>query len=171
VTKAVLSVGSNLGDQLGYLQLALDQIASCTHTTVIAMSSVYETAPVGGPRQKDFLNAIFVIDTTLDPDELLDFVQGIEHEAQRERIAHWGPRTLDVDIIKYEGVIRDDEELRLPHPRAHERGFVLVPWVSIEPEEELSGYGRLTDLIADIDFTDVRERKDLILDNAKQGQR
>lgn len=161
MTQAVLSIGSNLLDRQGYLQLAVDEIHKASHTDTVSISAVYETAPVGGPAQQDFLNMILIVETTLDAHALLEFTQGIEHEAQRERIEHWGPRTLDVDIIDFGGAVIDDEDLSIPHPRAHERGFVLIPWLSVDPDALVVGHGRVEDLIKDISFVEVRERRDV----------
>ncbi|GIU88916.1 MAG: 2-amino-4-hydroxy-6-hydroxymethyldihydropteridine diphosphokinase [Acidimicrobiia bacterium] len=134
MTRAYLGLGSNLGDRLAHLQEALDRIASNDAVTVVAVSAVYETAPVGGPPQDDYLNAVVAIDTALEPYELLDLAQDCERAAHRVRAERWGPRTLDVDVLCYEGVRLDDERLTLPHPRMHERGFVLAPLRDVAPE-------------------------------------
>lgn len=171
MNKAVLSVGSNIGDRLVYLQLALNHIAESGHTNVTALSSVYETVPVGGPAQEDFFNAVFVVETTLNPEQLLEFVNGIEHEAQRERIEHWGPRTLDVDIVDFAGIHRTDDHLTLPHPRASERSFVLIPWLDVEPQAELDGHGPIAELVKHLNSAGVRERADLDLHYSRRESR
>lgn len=134
MTRAYLGLGSNLGDRLAHLQEAVDRIATNDAVTVVAVSAVYETAPVGGPPQDDYLNAVVAIDTTLEPYELLDLAHDCERAAHRVRDERWGPRTLDVDVLHYDGVRVDDERLTLPHPRMHERGFVLAPLRDVAPE-------------------------------------
>jgi 2-amino-4-hydroxy-6-hydroxymethyldihydropteridine diphosphokinase len=159
VSRAVLSVGSNLGDRLGHLQGALDSLAAAG-IDVIAVSGVYETAPVGGPDQDDFLNAVAIVETTLSPHELLSACQWVEAEHDREREVRWGPRTLDVDVIAYADVILDDPALTLPHPRAHERAFVCVPWLDADDRAVLP-QGPVADL--SLDGSGVWPRTDLIL--------
>jgi 2-amino-4-hydroxy-6-hydroxymethyldihydropteridine diphosphokinase len=155
VSRAVLSIGSNLGDRLAHLKsvvAALDPIA---------VSPVYETAPWGGVDQDDYLNAILVVDDPgTDAYGWLARAHACEQAAGRTREVHWGPRTLDVDVIDVDGVVNPDPDLTLPHPHAHERAFVLVPWTDVEPDAVLTGQGRIADLITDSD--DVR-RTDLVL--------
>jgi 2-amino-4-hydroxy-6-hydroxymethyldihydropteridine diphosphokinase len=131
---AYIALGSNLGDRLGYLQLGVDALARQSGIDVLAVSRVYETAPVGGPPQEAYLNAVVAIDTTLEPRELLHRCQQIEELAARERKERWGPRTLDVDILLVDGVRADTEDLTLPHPRMWERGFVLAPLRDVAPD-------------------------------------
>jgi 2-amino-4-hydroxy-6-hydroxymethyldihydropteridine diphosphokinase len=131
--RAHLGLGSNLGDRLAYLQLAVDALAEHPAVTVVAVSSVYETAPVGGPAQGEYLNAVVAVDTTLEPIALLDLAQSIERAAHRVRRERYGPRTLDVDILLYDDVACDSERLVLPHPRLRERGFVLAPLHDVAP--------------------------------------
>jgi 2-amino-4-hydroxy-6-hydroxymethyldihydropteridine diphosphokinase len=133
VSRAYLALGSNLGDRLAHLQLAVDAIAATEGVTLTEVSRVYETAPVGGPPQDAFLNAVVAIDTVLDPHALLALAQHIEHDAQRVRAERWGPRTLDVDVLLYDDVRLDDPDLTLPHPRMWERGFVLAPLRDVAP--------------------------------------
>lgn len=137
--QAVLSVGSNLGDRLGTLQGCVQAISGLPGTDVRAISPVYETAPVGGPAQPDYLNAVLAVRTALDPRALLAATQGIEADFGRVRAERFGPRTLDIDIISYDGEVSDDPVLTLPHPRAHERAFVLVPWLAADPTATLAG--------------------------------
>jgi len=148
MSAAVLALGANLGDAAAALQGAIDGLAATPGVRVRRVSPCYRTAPVGGPDQPDFLNAVVLIDTTLDADSLLRETSRIEDQWHRERIEHWGPRTLDIDIITVDGVTSDDPHLTLPHPRAHERGFVLVPWLDVDPKAEIPGHGSLEDLIA-----------------------
>lgn len=150
---AVLSIGSNLGDRLAHLQTAVDVLQPR------AVSPVYETAPVGGIEQDDFLNAILICE--LDAEQAWELAQRAEAEADRERAVRWGPRTLDVDVIVAEGPVPDG--LDVPHPRAHQRAFVLAPWADLEPEAELPGHGRVADLLGLLDLRGVRRRNDLAL--------
>ena len=145
---AVLSVGSNLGDRLGTLQECVTAIGRLPDTDVLAISPVYQTAPVGGPPQPDYLNAVLAVATGLPPADLLAALHGIEASSGRVRKERFGPRTLDIDIISYSGEQSDDEALTLPHPRAHERAFVLAPWHDIEPDAELPGHGQVAALLA-----------------------
>jgi 2-amino-4-hydroxy-6-hydroxymethyldihydropteridine diphosphokinase len=131
---AYIALGSNLGDRLGYLQLGVDALAGVPGVVVRAVSRVYETAPVGGPPQDAYLNAVVAIETDLDPHDLLHRCQQVEELAARERKERWGPRTLDVDILLIDGVRADTEELTIPHPRMWERGFVLAPLRDVAPD-------------------------------------
>jgi 2-amino-4-hydroxy-6-hydroxymethyldihydropteridine diphosphokinase len=124
--RAYLGIGSNLGDRLSELQRAVDGLAATDGVDVIAVSAVYETDPVG-PEQPDYLNAVVAIDTTLDAHELLVAGQRIEADAHRVRGERWGPRTLDVDVLFYGDAVIDEPDLVVPHPRWHERDFVLAP--------------------------------------------
>lgn len=135
---AVLSVGSNLGDRLAHLRAAVDVL----EPTVV--SPVYETAPWGGVEQDDFLNVVVVCD--YDASEAWARAQRAEAEAGRVREVRWGPRTLDVDVVVADG---SDPGLVLPHPHAHERAFVLVPWLDVDPDAVLPGHGRVADLAVD----------------------
>jgi 2-amino-4-hydroxy-6-hydroxymethyldihydropteridine diphosphokinase len=134
VTRAYLGIGSNLGERLAYLQLAVDELASADRVTVVGVSPVYETAPVGGPEQPDYLNAVVAVDTTLTARELLDVAHAVETEAERVRTVRWGPRTLDVDVLLVGDERIDDPDLVVPHPRMAERAFVLVPLADVAPE-------------------------------------
>ena len=150
---AVLSVGSNLGDRLGNLRLAVEVLQP--HT----VSPVYETAPVGGVPQDDYLNAVLLCD--LDARGAWERAQEAERRAGRERRERWGPRTLDVDVVVAPGPAPDD--VQLPHPRAHERAFVLVPWFAADPAAVLPGHGPVAGLLAEVDAAGVRRRDDLVL--------
>jgi 2-amino-4-hydroxy-6-hydroxymethyldihydropteridine diphosphokinase len=132
--RAYIGLGSNLGDRLAYLQLGLDALTRIPGATFVGVSRVYETAPVGGPAQDAYLNAVAAIETDLDPNELLAQCQHVEELAARERKERWGPRTLDVDILLIEGVVVNAEHLTIPHPRMWERGFVLAPLRDVAPE-------------------------------------
>ncbi len=156
MSRAVLSVGSNIGDRMGHLQGALDALAE--RVDVIAISGIFETSPVGGPEQDDFLNAVIIVETTLAPHELLELCQQVEADRDRVREVRWGPRTLDVDIIVMDGTVLDDSVLTLPHPRAHERAFVCVPWLDVDADAALP-QGRIADL--GLDPRGVNARPDL----------
>jgi 2-amino-4-hydroxy-6-hydroxymethyldihydropteridine diphosphokinase len=115
----------------------------------VAVSPVYETDPVGGPAEQDsFLNVVAELRTERSPHELLGVCHRLETAAERVRLERWGPRTLDVDVLDVDGTTSDDPELTLPHPRAAERAFVLVPWLDVDPEARIAGRGRVADLLA-----------------------
>jgi 2-amino-4-hydroxy-6-hydroxymethyldihydropteridine diphosphokinase len=154
--RAVLSIGSNLGDRLGTLHACVQAIGQLPETDVLAISPVYQTAPVGGPPQPDYLNAVLIVATGLPPRDLLAAAHRIESAAGRVRAERFGPRTLDVDIISYGGEVSGDPVLTLPHPRAHERAFVLVPWHDIEPGAKLPGRGAVDQLLDGLDRDGVR---------------
>lgn len=132
--RAYLGVGTNLGDRLAHLQAAVDGLSTTEGIRVVAVSPVYETDPVGGPEQSEFLNAVVAVDTVLSPHELLAVAQRLEQEAHRVRVVRWGPRTLDVDVLLMDGVQLDTDELTVPHPRMWERRFVLAPLADLAPE-------------------------------------
>lgn len=132
--KAVLSLGSNLGNRQGILKTAVKSINETESTRVTAISRVYETDPWGGIEQPDYLNLCVEIETCLSPEELLCEMQRIERGGHRTREVRWGARTLDIDIIIYEGEKREAETLTLPHPRFKERSFVLRPMLDLYPE-------------------------------------
>ncbi len=162
IRQAVLAIGSNLGDRIDKLQGGVSALEDTPEVTVVAISSVYETDPVGGPEESGkFLNAVVLIDTTLTVHTLLDRALAIEDAFGRERSEPGAPRTLDVDVIVVGNRVADDEQLVLPHPRAHERGFVLVPWLEIDPEGEIPGHGFVADLIGGVDTSGVVKREDL----------
>ena len=133
MTLAYLGIGSNLGDRLAYLQLAVDHLASVPGIRVTAVSPVYETDPVGGPVQDDFLNAVVEIETDLAPPALLTQCAAAEAAAARVRSVRWGPRTLDVDVLWIDGYTSTDPVLTVPHPRMTERAFVLAPLHDLDP--------------------------------------
>jgi 2-amino-4-hydroxy-6-hydroxymethyldihydropteridine diphosphokinase len=162
--RVVLSLGSNLGRRIDYLQGAVDALFDAPGLTFVAVSPVYETDPVGGPEQGPYLNAVVIADGLItDPHALLDRAQSIENAFGRTREEHWGPRTLDVDLVVVDDMVVDDEELTLPHPRAHERAFVLVPWAEADPAAALPGHGPVAALLDGLDKSGVRLRADLLL--------
>jgi len=127
MSEAFLSLGSNLGDRMGYLERALSLLSADEDITVLNVSSVYETDPVGYKDQGCFLNLVCRIETVLPPLTLLHRLQAVEQTLHRERIIRFGPRTIDVDILTYDDISMDSDELTIPHPRMHERAFVQVP--------------------------------------------
>jgi 2-amino-4-hydroxy-6-hydroxymethyldihydropteridine diphosphokinase len=133
VAVAYLALGSNLGDRLGHLQAAVDGLEATPGVHVVAVSRVYETAPVG-PDQPDYLNAVVAIETDLAPRALLERGQALERDARRVRGERWGPRTLDVDVLLVGDAVVDEPDLVVPHPRIGERGFVLAPLADVAPE-------------------------------------
>ena len=133
--RAFFGIGSNLADRLAYLQLAVDGLVAADGIEVVACSPVYETDPVGGPEQGRYLNAVVAVETELTPRELLSVAQGLEAAAHRVRRERWGPRTLDVDVLLVGDETVDEPDLVVPHPRMHERGFVLAPLADIAPDQ------------------------------------
>jgi 2-amino-4-hydroxy-6-hydroxymethyldihydropteridine diphosphokinase len=157
VSRAVLSLGANLGDRVAVLGTALTAL---TDDGLVARSMLYETPPWGPVEQPPYLNAIAIVDGPRDAAGWLARAQELERAAGRTREVRWGPRTLDVDVITVTGddgapVVSDAPELTLPHPRAHERAFVLVPWATLDPRAELPGHGRVAGLLAALPAEDV----------------
>lgn len=136
---AYLSMGSNLGDRMDYLRRGVAGLAAAPGVKIREISSIFETTPVGLTDQPDYLNLVVAVETRLEPHELLRTCQAIEAENGRERFVRWGPRTLDIDLLLYDGVRLKTKELEIPHPRMHERAFVLVPLLEVEPEVTLDG--------------------------------
>lgn len=173
MTRAVLSLGSNLGDRIAHLRDAV----STLRDVLLVSSGVYETPPWGDADQPAYLNAVVLVDDPVaSPRDWLDRARTIEETAGRVRdpARRFGPRSLDVDVIAVwdaagEPVLSDDPELTLPHPRAHLRAFVLRPWIDIQPYGELPGHGWLTDLLnaepLAADALDLRPRPDLPLES------
>jgi 2-amino-4-hydroxy-6-hydroxymethyldihydropteridine diphosphokinase len=143
---SLLGLGSNVGDRLESLQAAVDILGRREGIRVVASSRVYETDPVGGPPQAEYLNAVVRIETTLGPYELLGACRDVEVALGRERMERWGPRTIDVDILTYGDREIDQPDLQVPHARMHERGFVLVPLLELEADPPMSGGRRVSEL-------------------------
>jgi len=143
--KAVIALGANIGNPQENLDLAVALLREATD--VLSVSSYYSTTPVGGPEQPNYLNAVCIIESELPAMDLLSLLHGIEKSLGRERIEHWGPRTIDLDLIQFGGLLSKAEELQLPHPRAHERRFVLEPWFEIEPDAILLTHGSIKELL------------------------
>ncbi len=163
--RAVISLGANLGNRLETLQGAIDALEDTPGVRVKGVSPVYETEPWGVEpgTQPSYFNAIVVLKTTLPPSSLLERAHAVEEAFHRVRDERWGARTLDVDIVAYADVVSDDPTLTLPHPRAHERAFVLAPWHDLEPEAQLPGRGAVADLLAVVTRDGVNPRMDLEL--------
>ena len=161
-----LSLGSNLGERLDYLSQAVTALMNTPKIKVLKVSSVYQTKPVGGPKQEDYLNAVIKIETDLSPTQLLEVTQSIENNEGRVRDILWGPRTLDIDILTFDNLLSADEKLTLPHPRISERAFVLVPFFEIEPTATVTGLGALSDLYNQISKSDVQLNSDMKLPEA-----
>ncbi|MFC4033558.1 2-amino-4-hydroxy-6-hydroxymethyldihydropteridine diphosphokinase [Streptomyces polygonati] len=162
---AVVALGSNVGNRLETLQGAIDALEDTPGVRVRAVSPVYETEPWGVPAgsQPSYFNAVLLVRTTLPPEALLERGHAIEEAYHRVRAERWGPRTIDVDIVAYQGVRSQDPVLTLPHPRAHERAFVLVPWLDVEPAADLPPHGPVAELLAAVDDSGVRRRTDVEL--------
>jgi 2-amino-4-hydroxy-6-hydroxymethyldihydropteridine diphosphokinase len=158
----VIALGSNLGDRLANLQQGLDALCG-DGLRCETVSAVYETAPVGGPAQDDFLNAVLLARSSLPAGQLLLRCQRAEAALGRVRTIRWGPRTLDVDIITYGADVSEDPDLTLPHPRAHERAFVLAPWLEVDPAACLPGHGLVRDLLAAIGDDGVQRKPQMRL--------
>ncbi len=145
--RAFLGLGSNLGDRLGYLRAAVADMPD-----LVAVSSLYESAPVGGPEQGAYLNIVVQLDTSQLPHELLETCRRLERAAGRERVVRWGPRTLDVDVLWIDGVRVSTTELVVPHPRMHERNFVMDPLLDLDPDfvhpryDRAKAYGEVSNI-------------------------
>jgi 2-amino-4-hydroxy-6-hydroxymethyldihydropteridine diphosphokinase len=161
MSTAVLSIGSNIGDRLAHLQGAVDSV----RPWLVALSPVYETPPWGPIEQGDYLNAVVIAhDESARPADWLERAHAAESAAGRTRDVRWGPRTLDVDLVAVDDVRSDDAALTLPHPRARERAFVLVPWLAADPRARLAA--SVADLLAALPAAEVaavRLRSDLVL--------
>jgi len=133
-SRAYLGLGANLGDRAGALQRAVNSLMVTRGVSVVAISDVYVTEPVGGPEQPEFYNAVVALETDLTARNLLEIAQLLEHDAHRVRHEHWGPRTLDVDVLLVGDTQLDEPDLVVPHPRMWDRGFVLAPLADVAPE-------------------------------------
>ena len=146
--KAVVALGANLENPREAVELAIALLREATD--VKKVSSLYETKPVGGPEQDNYINAVCVIDSDLPALDLLDLLNGIEKSMGRVRIEKWGPRIIDLDLIQYGNILSSSEELELQHPRAFERKFVLEPWYEIEPDAILLTHGAISQLLEEL---------------------
>jgi 2-amino-4-hydroxy-6-hydroxymethyldihydropteridine diphosphokinase len=155
VTRAAIALGANLGDRAATVLSATRAVADLAGVELVALSAVYETDPVGGPEgQPPFLNAVLVVETGLTAGELLDALHRIEDAHGRVREVRWGPRTLDLDLLAFGEVVSTDPALTLPHPRAHERAFVLVPWADADPSFDVPGLGTVAELLGQLPLAD-----------------
>lgn len=166
IRRTVVALGSNLGDRLASLQGAVDALADTPDVWITGVSPVYETDPVDSPPDAEaYLNAVVTLDTTLAAHRLLDRALAIEDAYDRERSdVPNAPRTLDVDLIVVGDRRSETENLKLPHPKAAQRAFVLKPWYDLEPDAELPDQGPIADLLAQVGIEGVRHRDDLALD-------
>jgi 2-amino-4-hydroxy-6-hydroxymethyldihydropteridine diphosphokinase len=155
--EAFVALGANLENPVQQVKQAISEVAAIKHTRVVAVSSLYRTAPVGYADQPDFINAVAKLRTGLSPHELLDALHVIENRHGRQRSVRNAPRTLDLDLLLYGTCVVHEEGLTLPHPRMHERAFVLVPLAEIAPDVPLPGHAPLSQLLAQIDRTVVEK--------------
>jgi len=146
--KAVVALGANLENPREAVELAIALLREATDLRKV--SSFYETKPVGGPEQENYINAVCVIDSDLPALDLLALLHGIEKSMGRIRVEKWGPRIIDLDLIQYGNILSSSEELELPHPRAHERKFVIEPWYEIEPDAILLTHGAISHLLKEL---------------------
>lgn len=147
--EAVLSIGANLGDRAALVRQAIDLLDRAPGIRVTARSGLWESPawkPDGADGAPDYVNAVAIVRTVLEPLDLLDAVHAIEDALGRVRVERFGDRTMDVDVVAYDGVVSDDPVLTLPHPRAHERQFVLQPWLEVQPHAELPEHGGIAEL-------------------------
>lgn len=146
MTRAYLGLGSNLGERLATLQRAVDLLAAVPGVEVAACSRVWETDPVGGPPQPDFLNVVLRVETSLSPTDLLAACNGVEAALDRVRDVRWGPRTVDIDVLTIDDYVSNDPHLIVPHPRMTRRAFVLLPLLDLDPDPMLSDGTRVLDV-------------------------
>lgn len=145
---AYVGIGSNQGDARAHVLAAFDELDALPDTHLAARSSLYRSAPVDAPGQPDYVNAVASLDTELSPAQLLDALQGIEQRHGRERPYANAPRTLDLDLLTYGEMILESPQLTLPHPRMHQRAFVLQPLLELDAHAEVPGRGRAAALLA-----------------------
>lgn len=155
IRRAVFSLGSNVGDRLANLQDGMTSLMDAPGIHAVAVSPVYETTPVGGPAQDNYYNAVLVVDSDLPARTLLERCLAVEAAYGRERDEPSGPRTLDIDILVIGDRQADDPDFTLPHPRAHERAFVLAPWLAVDPDAEIPDRGSVRTLLGSVDTSGV----------------
>ncbi len=160
MTRVALSIGANLGDRLAALRYAVAELAELGE--IVAVSEVYETDPVGGPEQPDYYNAVVVLETEAQPGEVLAAAQRAEQGRGRTREVRWGARTLDVDVLAHGTTTSADPDLTLPHPRATQRAFVMVPWAQIDPDFLLPDGRTVAAACAGLDTAGVRRLGDFL---------
>ena len=154
--RAVVALGSNIGDRFSYMQTAVNEINQLSETQIKDISNIYETTPVGYLDQPNFLNAVITLETNFSSEELLMKLLLIELNLGRERSILNGPRTIDLDLIDFEKSILKTEKLELPHPRAFERCFVLKPWLEIDSNAEILNKGSISELIKNLNCEDMK---------------
>ena len=152
-----IGLGSNQQQPLQQLQSALARMALVPDVDLVDLSSYYQTPPVGPQDQPDYVNAVACLETALEPTQLLDQLQKIEHAQGRVRDQRWGPRTLDLDILLFGDRIIADERLTVPHPEMHKRCFVLVPLAELQPDITIPRIGSIGTLLAKLDCRDIRK--------------
>jgi len=157
LTPAYIAIGANLGKPVQQVMAGVEALAMLPDTRLAAVSSLYRSAPVGYAEQPDFVNAVVKIETALPPRALLDALLGIEQSFGRVREVKNGPRTLDLDIVLYGDAKVDEPGLVIPHPRMHERAFVVVPLAEIAPDQPVPGGGRMADLVARVDAASLEK--------------
>ncbi len=146
--RAVIALGANIGNPKEQMDLAVAMLQEATDLKLV--SKYYSTKPVSDIAQPDYLNAVCIVESELPALDLLALLHGIEKTLGRERNEKWGPRTIDLDLIQYGSLLSSADELKLPHPRAHERLFVIEPWHSIEPDGILLTHGKISELLAQL---------------------
>ena len=161
-TVACIALGANIGEPLRQIESAFAALAALPDTRLVARSSLYRSAPVGYANQPDFINAVAVIETALDPHALLDALLAIERVHGRVRDFPNAPRTLDLDIVFYGDVVIQEHGLTIPHARMLERAFVMVPLAEIAPEAQVPGRGTVRELAAQVDAASVAQLQRII---------
>jgi 2-amino-4-hydroxy-6-hydroxymethyldihydropteridine diphosphokinase len=151
VERAFVGLGANLGDREGAIRSALELLGAQEGVKVVAVSTLRDTEPVGRVDQPRFLNGAAELETTLRPHDLLEVLFDVERELGRERRERWGPRTIDLDLLLYGAEVVDEPDLTVPHPRLHVRRFALEPLAELDPDLDVPGRGRVTDLLARLD--------------------
>jgi 2-amino-4-hydroxy-6-hydroxymethyldihydropteridine diphosphokinase len=154
---AYIGLGSNLDNPEAQLHKAVSSLQQLPDTILVCISSFYQTRPVGPGDQPDYINAVALLSTGLTARQLLEHMQAIENCHGRIRNSHWGPRTLDLDLLLYDSDIINEDDLTVPHPEMHKRGFVLFPLYEIAPEISIPGHGPVTDLLQSINAGDVEK--------------
>ncbi|HLR41545.1 MAG TPA: 2-amino-4-hydroxy-6-hydroxymethyldihydropteridine diphosphokinase [Virgibacillus sp.] len=158
MTQAFIALGTNIEPREDHFSNALRALADSAHITILQKSAIYETAPVGYLDQADFLNMVIEIDTSLSALDLLDVCQSIEQDLGRKQTVRFGPRTIDLDILLYNQEDRQTERLTIPHPRMHERAFVLVPMEEIAPDLHVPAYNKtIADLVRDLSESEMKD--------------
>lgn len=158
---AFIAIGSNLGDRAGNVKKAAALVADGVNASLLAMSSLYETEPWGIKEQPAFVNAVMKVETGLTPSALLEHTKAIEDRMGRQRVQRFGPRTIDLDIIFFDAIVMDENGLSIPHPRAAERAFVMVPLAEIDPGFVHPGLGRsAADIAAGLEKQGIKKLED-----------